>query len=53
MIQRRSEREKRLVAFTIDADGTGFGDRIEGLSGMLGWSALRVDDDPPADDSRD
>ena len=41
---RQSEHEKGLLAFTIDADGITFGDRIEGLSGLLGWSALRGDD---------
>jgi circadian clock protein KaiC len=38
---RQSDHEKGLVGFTIDDDGLTFGDRIEGLSGMLGWSALR------------
>ena len=38
---RQSDHEKGLIGFTIDDDGVTFGDRIEGLSGMLGWSALR------------
>jgi len=38
---RQSDHEKGLLEFTIDANGISFGDRIEGLSGMLGWSALR------------
>jgi circadian clock protein KaiC len=41
---RQSEHEKGLIEFTIDAGGITFGDRIEGVSGMLGWSALRGDD---------
>jgi hypothetical protein len=36
---RESEHEKGL----LDADGLRFGDKVEGLSGMLGWSALRGD----------
>ena len=42
---RQSEHEKGLLEFTIDANGLTFGDRIEGLSGLLGWSALRGSDD--------
>jgi circadian clock protein KaiC len=42
---RQSEHEKGLLDFTIDASGLTFGDRIEGLSGMLGWSALRRDEE--------
>jgi circadian clock protein KaiC len=41
---RQSEHEKGLLSYEIDAHGIRFGDRIEGLSGMLGWSALRGDD---------
>jgi hypothetical protein len=33
-----------LISFDIDANGITFGERIEGLSGMLGWSALRGDE---------
>lgn len=40
---RQSDHEKGLLGFTIGANGITFGDRIEGLSGMLGWSALRGD----------
>jgi hypothetical protein len=43
---RQSEHEKGLLEFTIDANGLTFGDRIEGLSGRLGWSALRGHEDP-------
>jgi circadian clock protein KaiC len=42
---RQSEHQKGLLEFTIDANGLTFGDRIEGLSGMLGWSALRGNED--------
>lgn len=41
---RQSGHEKGLISFGIDGDGITFGDRIEGLSGMLGWSALRGDE---------
>ena len=40
---RQSEHEKGLIGFTIDENGITFGDRIEGVSGMLGWSALQGD----------
>jgi circadian clock protein KaiC len=40
---RQSDHEKGLISFGIDADGISFGERIAGLSGMLGWSALRID----------
>jgi len=43
---RQSDHEKGLLEFTIDAEGLAFGDRIEGVSGMLGWSALRGDRNP-------
>jgi circadian clock protein KaiC len=42
---RQSDHEKGLLDFTIDANGLTFGDTIEGVSGLLGWSALRGDDD--------
>jgi circadian clock protein KaiC len=42
---RQSEHEKGLLEFTIDTNGLAFGDRIEGLSGLLGWSALRGSED--------
>jgi circadian clock protein KaiC len=41
---RGSGHEKGLIGFTIDANGIAFGERIEGLTGMLGWSALRGED---------
>jgi circadian clock protein KaiC len=41
---RQSNHEKGLISFDIDANGITFGERIEGLSGMLGWSALRGDE---------
>lgn len=37
---RESEHEKGLVRFTIDDRGLAFGDKIEDVTGMLGWSAL-------------
>lgn len=37
---RESDHNKGLVGFTIDQKGISFGDRIEHVSGMLGWSAL-------------
>jgi len=41
---RQSEHAKGLLEFTIDDRGLTFGDQIEGLSGLLGWSALRGTD---------
>jgi hypothetical protein len=41
----QSDNEKGLLDFTIDANGLTFGDTIEGVSGLLGWSALRGDAD--------
>jgi len=38
---RQSDHEKGLLEFTIGADGPTFGDRLQGVSGLLGWSALR------------
>jgi circadian clock protein KaiC len=43
---RQSGHEKGLVSFGIDGGGITFGERIEGLSGMLGWSALRGEESP-------
>jgi circadian clock protein KaiC len=37
---RESDHEKGLIRFTIDKDGIAFGDKVEHVSGMLGWSAL-------------
>lgn len=45
---RESEHEKGLLGFTIDTGGISFGERIESVSGMLGWSALSADDSPAA-----
>jgi circadian clock protein KaiC len=42
---RQSAHEKGLIGFTIDENGITFGDRIEGVSGMLGWSALQGEGD--------
>jgi circadian clock protein KaiC len=42
---RQSQHEKGLLGFTVGSDGLHFGERIVGVSGMLGWSALRGDDD--------
>jgi len=32
--------KRGLFRFTIDAGGIAFGDKIEQVTGMLGWSAL-------------
>ena len=45
---RQSEHAKGLLDFAIDDRGMTFGDPIEGVSGLLGWSALRGDGDGPA-----
>jgi circadian clock protein KaiC len=37
---RQSDHAKGLIRFTIDQHGLAFGDQIEDVSGMLGWSAL-------------
>jgi circadian clock protein KaiC len=41
---RQSEHAKGLLEFEIDANGLTFGDQVEGVSGLLGWSALRGGD---------
>jgi circadian clock protein KaiC len=41
---RQSEHEKGLIELTIDERGPSFGDQIEGVTGLLGWSALRGND---------
>ena len=41
---RQSNHDKGLISFGIDTDGITFGERIDGLSGLLGWSALRGDE---------
>ncbi len=38
---RQSEHEKSLLEFTIGNDGMTFGEPFTGVTGMLGWSALR------------
>jgi circadian clock protein KaiC len=42
---RQSDHSKGLIRFTIDADGLTFREPIEGVSGLLGWTALRSEDD--------
>jgi circadian clock protein KaiC len=42
---RQSNHDKGVVSFDIDARGITFGERFEGVSGMLGWSALRGEDE--------
>jgi circadian clock protein KaiC len=37
---RQSEHEKGLIEFTIDGHGIAFGANLDGVSGLLGWSAL-------------
>ena len=37
---RESDHDKGLIRFTIDQNGIAFGDRIDQVSGLLGWSAL-------------
>jgi circadian clock protein KaiC len=37
---RESDHDKGLLRFTIDRNGLAFGDRIEHVTGLLGWSAL-------------
>jgi circadian clock protein KaiC len=37
---RESNHDKGLIRFTIDDRGITFGDKIDDVSGMLGWSAL-------------
>ena len=37
---RESDHDKGLIRFTIDRNGLAFRDRIEHVSGLLGWSAL-------------
>jgi circadian clock protein KaiC len=43
---RQSEHETGLIEYTIDSNGIAFGDTLHGLSGLLGWSALRGDEGP-------
>ncbi len=41
---RDSDHEKGLRHYDIDGDGFAVGDKLEGLTGVLGWSALREHD---------
>jgi hypothetical protein len=41
---RQSDHDKGLVRFTIDQHGLAFGDNVDQVSGMLGWSALSSDE---------
>jgi circadian clock protein KaiC len=45
---RQSDHAKGLLGFGIDTSGISFGDTIGGVSGLLGWSALRGEDEAPA-----
>jgi circadian clock protein KaiC len=38
---RNSDHDKGVFRFAIDAHGLTIGDRLEGITGVLGWSALR------------
>jgi circadian clock protein KaiC len=38
---RDSDHEKGVRQFEIDNQGLKIGDKLEGLTGLLGWSALR------------
>jgi hypothetical protein len=40
---RDSNHEKGLRQFEIDGQGLRVGDTLEGVTGVLGWSALRED----------
>jgi circadian clock protein KaiC len=40
---RQSEHAKGLIRFSIDKQGLAFGDAIEHVRGMLGWSALSAE----------
>jgi circadian clock protein KaiC len=43
---RESAHDKGALSYTIDENGIRFGEKIEGVSGLLGWSALRGGDTP-------
>ena len=45
---RQSDHDKGLIGFTIGKDGIAFGDKIDHVSGMLGWSALSGGDSEPS-----
>jgi circadian clock protein KaiC len=46
---RESNHDKGLIRFTIDRDGIAFGDKIDQVTGMLGWSALTAEPGEPTD----
>jgi len=46
---RQSDHEKGLIRFTIDRHGIAFGDKIEEVSGLLGWSALSAGSRDPTE----
>jgi circadian clock protein KaiC len=46
---RESNHHKGLIRFTIDRDGIAFGDKIDQVTGMLGWSALSAEPGEPTD----
>lgn len=43
---RRSQHDRGLSMYDIDADGIRISDRPESVTGLLGWDALRVESDP-------
>ncbi|MGH3049167.1 MAG: RAD55 family ATPase, partial [Gaiellaceae bacterium] len=45
---RDSDHDRGLRQFTIDERGLTIGDRLEGLTGVLGWTALREGPPPRA-----
>ena len=45
---RDSDHERGLRQYQIDGDGITVGDKLEDLSGLLGWSALREETPPSA-----
>lgn len=46
---RQSNHTKGLIRFTIDEDGLTFGERIDDVTGLLGWSALSAGAGGPAE----
>jgi circadian clock protein KaiC len=43
---RNSQHDMGVYSFTITQDGLTLGDELEGLTGLLGWSALRANEAP-------
>ena len=39
---RNSDHDKGVYAFDIDKHGVTIGDKLAGISGVLGWTALRA-----------